>query len=106
MRGPARTLPAVLLLCLGTAAAPPALAADAVGAAASRDEQVRGREQLVRAIDAAWIRVTASGKDREIRRTLPAHAPGAAGPEEYHKDLAGITAVSLMISAVTVSFEF
>ncbi len=78
MRGPARTLPAVLLLCLGTAAAPPALAADAVGAAASRDEQVRGREQLVRAIDAAWIRVTASGKDREIRRTLPAHAPGAA----------------------------
>ncbi|MCC7404983.1 MAG: hypothetical protein IT288_11355 [Bdellovibrionales bacterium] len=28
------------------------------------------------------------------------------GPEEYHKDLAGITAVSLLISAVTVSFEF
>lgn len=28
------------------------------------------------------------------------------GPEEYHKDIAGITAVSLLISAVTVSFEF
>jgi hypothetical protein len=28
------------------------------------------------------------------------------GPEKYHKDVAGVTAVALAISALTVSFEF
>ena len=44
----------------------------------SAEEIVRGREQLVRAFDAAWIRVIASGKDREILATEPASDPGAA----------------------------
>ena len=44
----------------------------------SAEEIARGREQLVRAFDAAWIRVIASGKDREIVMTEPANKPGAA----------------------------
>ena len=44
----------------------------------SAEEVARGREQLVRAFDAAWIRVIASGKDREIVMTEPANKPGAA----------------------------
>ncbi|MFQ5634414.1 MAG: hypothetical protein ACE5G3_03670 [Gammaproteobacteria bacterium] len=44
----------------------------------SADEIARGREQLVRAFDAAWIRIIASGKDREILETEPANQPGAA----------------------------
>jgi len=43
------------------------------------DEEIRkGREQLVRAFDAAWIRVIASGKDQEIIARYPANKPGAA----------------------------
>ncbi|MDP7094266.1 MAG: hypothetical protein QF580_07535, partial [Gammaproteobacteria bacterium] len=42
------------------------------------EETARGREQLVRAFDAAWIRVIASGKDREIVMTEPTNRPGAA----------------------------
>lgn len=38
----------------------------------------KGREQLIRAIDAAWIRVVASGKDQEILKTEPLTRPGAA----------------------------
>jgi hypothetical protein len=44
----------------------------------SAEEIVRGREQLVRAFDAAWVRVIASGKDREILATEPLSDPGAA----------------------------
>ena len=44
----------------------------------SAEEIARGREQLIRAFDAAWIRVIASGKDREILATEPASDPGAA----------------------------
>jgi hypothetical protein len=38
----------------------------------------KGREQLVRALDAGWIRVVASGKDREILSQFPPNKPGAA----------------------------
>jgi hypothetical protein len=44
----------------------------------ARDETAQGREQLVRAFDAAWIRVLASGKDREILKTMPPQKPGLA----------------------------
>jgi hypothetical protein len=44
----------------------------------SEAETAQGREQLVRAIDAAWIRVIASGKDREIVMSEPKNKPGAA----------------------------
>jgi hypothetical protein len=47
-------------------------------AAAREAELARGREQLVRAIDAAWIRLIASGKDQEILKTEPANKPGMA----------------------------
>ncbi|MEE4186121.1 MAG: hypothetical protein V2J12_10165, partial [Gammaproteobacteria bacterium] len=38
----------------------------------------RGREQLVAAIDAAWIRIIADGRDQEVLKTEPANMPGAA----------------------------
>lgn len=38
----------------------------------------QGRQQLVDALDAAWIRVVASGKDREIYASQPPSKPGAA----------------------------
>ncbi|MDJ0928946.1 MAG: hypothetical protein QNJ73_15010 [Gammaproteobacteria bacterium] len=41
-------------------------------------EIAKGREQLIRAFDAAWIRVIASGKDQEILATEPPNQPGAA----------------------------
>jgi len=44
----------------------------------SAEETRMGREQLVRAFDAAWIRVIASGKDQEIISKYPANKPGAA----------------------------
>jgi len=46
--------------------------------AAAEAELARGREQLVRAFDAAWIRVIASGKDQEILKTEPPNKPGMA----------------------------
>lgn len=42
------------------------------------DDTARGREQLVRAFDAAWVRVLANGKVREILDSEPAEDPGAA----------------------------
>ncbi len=76
----------VALLCTGTA-----LAAGHSGQAVSKIEDLPtrtgdwsaeetriGREQLVRAFDAAWIRVIASGKDREIVMSEPKNQPGAA----------------------------
>lgn len=44
----------------------------------SSDEIRRGREQLLRAFDAGWIRVIASGKDQEILKAQPPSKPGAA----------------------------
>ncbi|MEO7387301.1 MAG: hypothetical protein ABIX37_10230 [Gammaproteobacteria bacterium] len=38
----------------------------------------KGRQQLVDALDAAWIRVVASGRDRAILATQPPSNPGAA----------------------------
>jgi hypothetical protein len=40
------------------------------------DETARGREQLIRAFDAAWVRVIASGKQREIMDSEPPNDPG------------------------------
>ena len=43
------------------------------------DPQVaKGRQQLVDALDAAWIRVVASGKDREVYKSMPTSKHGAA----------------------------
>lgn len=44
----------------------------------TNDETARGREQLIRAFDAGWIRVIASGKDNEILKTEPPNRPGMA----------------------------
>ena len=45
----------------------------------SPEEIRRGREQLVRAFDAAWIRIIASGRDQEVIAKNPPNQPGAAG---------------------------
>ncbi len=47
------------------------------GAGVAADE-TRGREQLVRAFDAGWIRFVAAGKDNEVLKTEPPNRPGAA----------------------------
>jgi hypothetical protein len=44
----------------------------------STEETARGREQLIRAFDAGWIRVIASRRDLEILATEPPNQPGAA----------------------------
>ncbi len=44
----------------------------------SDDEIARGRAQLIRAFDTAWINFVASGRDREILKTEPPNQPGAA----------------------------
>lgn len=44
----------------------------------SAEDTARGRAQLVRALDAAWIRVIGSGQYRDILRSEPASKPGAA----------------------------
>lgn len=44
----------------------------------SAKEIADGREQLIRAFDAGWIRFIASGKDQEILATEPPSDPGAA----------------------------
>jgi ABC-type amino acid transport substrate-binding protein len=41
-------------------------------------EEAKGREQLVRAIDAAWIRFIASGEDQKILDQQPPNRPGAS----------------------------
>jgi hypothetical protein len=62
---------AVLAGCAGPSAAEKE-------AAAKSAELARGREQLVRAFDAAWIRLIASGRDQEILKTEPPNNPGMA----------------------------
>jgi len=44
----------------------------------SAEEIARGREQLVAAFDAAWIRIIESRRDQEVLQTEPANMPGAA----------------------------
>jgi hypothetical protein len=44
----------------------------------SSDEVADGREQMIRAFDAAWVRVLASGQYREILDTEPVDNPGLA----------------------------
>lgn len=62
-----------------TAALLAGCATQGAGSKAKVDPDVaRGRQQLVDAMDAAWIRVVASGKDREILKTQPTSKPGAA----------------------------
>jgi ABC-type amino acid transport substrate-binding protein len=48
------------------------------GATAQVDEVAKGREQMIRAFDAAWVRVIASGKQREILNSEPPNNPGLA----------------------------
>lgn len=70
---------AVLLLAAVTALATGCAGPSAAGKETAVDaELARGREQLVRAFDAAWIRVIASGKDQEILKTEPPNMPGMA----------------------------
>jgi len=45
---------------------------------AASDDVAKGREQLIRAFDAAWVRVIASGKQREILDSEPLNNPGLA----------------------------
>ena len=54
--------------------AQPAPAVDA----AEMDEVARGREQLIRAFDAAWMRFVAAGKVDEVLATEPLNQPGLA----------------------------
>ncbi|MDH3977956.1 MAG: transporter substrate-binding domain-containing protein [Gammaproteobacteria bacterium] len=44
----------------------------------SDEEVAKGRAQLVAAIDAAWIRIVASGRDQEVLAKQPLNMPGAA----------------------------
>jgi hypothetical protein len=44
----------------------------------SDEEIARGRQQLVAAIDAAWIRIIDSGRDQEVLKKYPENMPGAA----------------------------
>jgi len=44
----------------------------------TNEDESRGREQLVRAFDAGWIRFVAAGKDNEVLKTEPPNRPGAA----------------------------
>lgn len=44
----------------------------------SEEELAKGREQLIRAFDAAWIRFIDSRKDQEILNNHPPNQPGAA----------------------------
>lgn len=55
-------------------AAPPAPAVDTT----ATDELARGREQLIRAFDAAWIRFIARGGIDEVLATEPPNQPGLA----------------------------
>lgn len=65
----ASLLAGAALIVAGCASTPPA---------PEVDEIAMGREQLIRAFDAAWIRFIASGKDQEILKTEPVTRPGMA----------------------------
>ncbi len=70
---PTRTLLATLALALLASCATPGPTRPKVD-----PDLAKGRQQLVDALDAAWVRVVASGKDREILATQPPSKPGAA----------------------------
>ncbi|MSR09449.1 MAG: hypothetical protein EXR82_08015 [Gammaproteobacteria bacterium] len=71
------TVAMTALLTTGCATTP--RAEPTVAKAAKVDPDVaKGRQQLVLAMDAAWIRVVASGRDREILAQQPPAKPGAA----------------------------
>ena len=71
------TVAMTALLTTGCATTP--RAEPAVAKAAKVDPDVaKGRQQLVLAMDAAWIRVVASGRDRGILAQQPPAKPGAA----------------------------
>lgn len=71
------TVAMTALLTTGCATTP--RAEPGVAKAAKVDPDVaKGRQQLVLAMDAAWIRVVASGRDREILAQQPPAKPGAA----------------------------
>ena len=71
------TVAMTALLTTGCATTP--RAEPAVAKAAKVDPDVaKGRQQLVLAMDAAWIRVVASGRDWEILAQQPPAKPGAA----------------------------
>jgi len=53
----------------------------------SEAEIVKGRKQLVAAIDAAWIRIINSGRDQEVLKKYPRNMPGAS--QSYMVRLAG-----------------
>lgn len=72
------TLPRILGILLSLALLAGCATQGAGGKAKVDPDVAKGRQQLVDAIDAAWIRVVASGKDREILKTQPASRPGAA----------------------------
>ena len=58
---------------------PPSDAVDPLERAADiqeNDDVARGREQLIRAFDAAWIRFVAAGKVEEVLATEPPNQPG------------------------------
>jgi ABC-type amino acid transport substrate-binding protein len=46
------------------------------GSTAQTDDVAKGREQMIRAFDAAWVRVIASGKYQEVLDEEPAYDPG------------------------------
>ncbi len=70
-------MPARLLAGLG-AALVGGCAATSSPAPAVDPDVAKGREQMIEALDAAWIRVVASGRDREILARMPPSRPGAA----------------------------
>lgn len=59
-------------------AAPPEIPPETLAETHSVDELARGRAQLIRAFDTAFINFIASGRDREILKTEPPNRPGAA----------------------------
>ena len=79
VRAAALGLTVALTALLTTGCATTPKADPTVAKAAKVDPDVaKGRQQLVLAMDAAWIRVVASGRDREILAQQPPSRPGAA----------------------------
>jgi hypothetical protein len=73
-----KTLKAFLIVLMAAGTTLLGGCATSTPATSDSDDVAKGREQMIRAIDAAWVRVIASGKDREILNSEPAADPGAA----------------------------
>ena len=79
IRATALGLTVALTALLTTGCATTPTAEPTAPKAAKVDPDVaKGRQQLVLAMDAAWIRVVASGRDREVLAQQPPSRPGAA----------------------------